>query len=65
VCAPNQRSLLPLYLEQVTRGLSVKAGLDDSHRKAPLGVMITRKDHPITGDPERWFKKMAEEKPPV
>jgi hypothetical protein len=40
-------------------------GLDGNHGKARLGVMITRKDHPNTGEIEFLLNKIAEEKPPV
>jgi hypothetical protein len=40
-------------------------GLDGDYRKVPLGVMITHKDHPNTGEIEFFLNKLAEEKPPV
>ena len=58
-------SRLPHHLDHLQEGLSLKVGLGLNRRKAPIGVMFTRKDHPIEGETERCHNKKAEEKPPV
>jgi len=52
-------------MQQIGEGLRVKVGLDDNYEKTQLRVIITHKNHPMKCEIGYWFRKKAEEKPPV